>query len=50
MSMIPISPIDIYEGNNVTFYTSSNPKVGLAPGPFLNTAGVAFDPDIVEFS
>ena len=50
MSMIPISPIDIYEGNNVTFYTSSNPKVGSAPGPFLDTAGVAFDPDIVEFS
>jgi len=48
--MIPISPIDIYEGNNVTFYTSSSPKVGSAPGPFLDTAGDPFDPDIVEFS
>jgi hypothetical protein len=50
MSMIPISPVDIYEGNNVTFYTSSTPKVGSAPGAFLTTDGTPIDPDIVEFS
>ena len=50
MSMIPISPIDIYEGNNVTFYTSASPKVGSAAGAFLTVEGTPFDPDIVEFS
>jgi hypothetical protein len=50
MSMIPISPVDIYEGNNVTFYTSSTPKVGSSPGAFLTTTGMPIDPDIVEFS
>jgi len=50
MSMIPISPIDIYEGNNVTFYTSASPKVGSAAGAFLTVTGEPVDPDIVEFS
>jgi len=50
MSMIPMSPIDIYEGNNVTFYTASKPVANAPAGPFLTVTGEAFDPDIVEFS
>lgn len=50
MSMIPMSPVDIYEGNNVTFYTSSTPKANAPAGAFLTVTGEAFDPDIVEFS
>lgn len=54
MSMIPISPVDIYEGNNVIFYTSSKPTANAPVGAFLTAVpggtGVAFDPDIVEFS
>ena len=50
MSMIPMSPINIYEGASVRFYTSSTPQVNSPQGAFLDFKGNPFDPDIVEFS
>ena len=50
MSMIPISPTNIWEGTNAVFYTSTNGKPGSPVGPFLDQNGEPFDPDIVEFS